>query len=516
MLNLCLLEVYIRANFNYYFICLARIFLLSMLIYNAYGAVKLQIKIFVFVLTMALAVIDIGSNVARSVVYSDNSICAREIYHERFKVDLRSLLDNDDLSLKHPFYAVLNRFLDIFAKLEVTQIKCVATAILRNHPKADKLCQMLQEKYQINVEILTGQQEAFLSSCGLLMGSLNPNGIIADLGGGSLELAEVHSRKLNKMTSLPLGTQILSKIENLDQEYVISKIKEAYCDYVKSDLYLIGGGFRIIAKSYIEHVSYPLYNIHNLEIPSAELLNYLEYLQKNWLSVFTASRSNDMYSVIVLQSLVEIFQPDKVLVSNYGLKEGIRYISLPQEERYKDLIWERCKTFVGYQDGLIDMDSYTSMAQSILKTPQDSVDDVNYLIKLSLLLLQSKKNIDRNFHSHFVSHAVLMADIPFTHKQRASLALIMSNVFGGKPNNYVQQLALKVLRLPEYKTAIIIAKILSIALVLDGPELVKKCSFSIIEIPNNKFTIKTSQTLPYNLFNYSSKQLKSITKIITK
>jgi exopolyphosphatase/guanosine-5'-triphosphate,3'-diphosphate pyrophosphatase len=462
---------------------------------------------------MRTAIIDIGSNAVRSVVYSDNSIGAYEVYHERFKVDLSTLFTENDINIKHPFYAIISRFLDIFCKLNVIEIKCVATAVLRDNAKAEEFCKLLYQKYKINVEIISGEQEAFLSSYGLLMGSPNPYGIIADLGGGSLEIAQVQSRKIMHLRSLPLGTQVLSKIEDVNLEYLIKQIRSVYTNPEKSRLHLIGGGFRIIARSYIKHTNYPLYNLHNLEVNTKDLSSYLEHLQNNHKEVFSLNRKNDRFAVLVLQGLIEVFIPDTILISNYGLKEGVRFTTLPPEERYKDIIFERCKAFVNYEDNSIDLDGYTRVIQNILKTKENYLYEINDIIKLSLMFINFKKNIDKNFVSHFISHTILMSDIPFTHKQRASIALILSNAFGVKSGKHVEQIAQTVLDKYEYKTACIISKLINVLLVIDGPELSNKCSFEIEPDENGKLTIKIFQTLPYALFNHVNKQLKSIAKI---
>jgi exopolyphosphatase/guanosine-5'-triphosphate,3'-diphosphate pyrophosphatase len=464
---------------------------------------------------MILAIIDIGSNAVRSVIYSDNSIAAYELYHERFKIDLTNLGTSLEWPCKHPLNAIMHRFIDMFHKLKVSEIKCVATAVLRDNPAAELFCKMFYEKYKINIEIISGQQEAFLSSCGLLMGSPNPHGIIADLGGGSLEIAQVHSHKISELTSLPIGTQILNTVANLDINYITEKIRQLYQKPQAAKLYLIGGGFRLIAKSYIAHAQYPLYNIHNLEIARSEIDEYLNYLERDTNAIFKSTRSNDRYSILVLKGLIEVFQPATILVSNYGLKEGIRYTTLPQEERYKDVVFERCKAFSGCGEDEIDLEGYTAVIGSILSMSENYSDEVGDIIKIALLFMRFKKNVDRNFFGHFISHAILMSDIPFTHKQRASLAFITSCAFGNKANHYTQQMALKVLKSNEYKTAMIIAKIINIAMLLDGPDLSRKCSFTI-GCESSKLFMKTAQTLPFNIYMYVNRQLKAIAKLGNK
>jgi exopolyphosphatase/guanosine-5'-triphosphate,3'-diphosphate pyrophosphatase len=237
-------------------------------------------------------------------------------------------------------------------------------------------------------------------------------------------------------------------------------------------------------------------------------------VQENYKSIFGTVRTHDKYSVIVLKCLIQIFQPNKVLISNYGLKEGVRYTSLPPEERYKDVIFERCKAFIGYANGSIDLDGYAYVIQQVLHVKEEDFFEINDIIKITLMFLHFRRGVDRNFYGHFLSHAILMSDIPFTHKQRAMIALITAAAFG-KPNNYIQQLASSVLKSAEYKIAGIIAKLVNIALILDGPYLSSKCSFAIDD-ENGKLSIQTSETLPFNLYHNISKQLKSIGKNLTK
>ena len=85
---------------------------------------------------MRSAIMDIGYNAIRAVVYEDESLGAPVIFSNKFKSDILSLLTNDSLDIKHQTYLSIQYFLYIFKKLEVSNINCVATAVLRNHPRA--------------------------------------------------------------------------------------------------------------------------------------------------------------------------------------------------------------------------------------------------------------------------------------------------------------------------------------------------------------------------------------------
>ena len=55
------------------------------------------------------------------------------------------------------------------------------------------------------IEILSGKKEAELAAHGIRMGFVAPDGVAGDLGGGSLELIDIHADKLNQAATLALG-----------------------------------------------------------------------------------------------------------------------------------------------------------------------------------------------------------------------------------------------------------------------------------------------------------------------
>ena len=94
---------------------------------------------------MRLAIIDIGSNAIRAVIYERDTLGAPEIFNDKFKSDVLSLLQLDNLEVKHQTYLSLQYLTHIFKQLSVTRIKCVATAVLRGHPKAEEFKKIIKE-----------------------------------------------------------------------------------------------------------------------------------------------------------------------------------------------------------------------------------------------------------------------------------------------------------------------------------------------------------------------------------
>ena len=211
---------------------------------------------------MRHAIIDIGSNAIRAVVYEQNSLSASEVYNEKFRSDLLGLLDLSDLDVKHGVYLVVQHFVHIFKQLKVGTVKCVATAVLRNHINSPAFVELIKRKYNIEIEVISGEKEAYLTAAGLIMGINKAEGLAADLGGGSLELAEIRNKEVGRRKSLALGTNIIDlEISETEVKNIISNSFE-YNKY--PSLYLIGGAFRMLGRAYMEFTRYPLKNLHNL------------------------------------------------------------------------------------------------------------------------------------------------------------------------------------------------------------------------------------------------------------
>ena len=62
-----------------------------------------------------------------------------------------------------------------------------------------------QLRCQVSVRVLSGGEEACLAAMGVLCGTPEADGIVCDLGGGSLELVTVTQGNFGKHVTMPLG-----------------------------------------------------------------------------------------------------------------------------------------------------------------------------------------------------------------------------------------------------------------------------------------------------------------------
>lgn len=142
----------------------------------------------------SVAVIDIGSNSVRLVVYEGLSRSLIPIFNEKTlcglgrEVQSTGLLAPDAVDKA---LTSLKRFRALCRVMQVGRVFAIATAACRdasNGPdfiaKAERIC-------AVKIEILSGPREARLSALGVISGIHLPDGIVGDLGGGSLELIDV-------------------------------------------------------------------------------------------------------------------------------------------------------------------------------------------------------------------------------------------------------------------------------------------------------------------------------------
>ena len=451
---------------------------------------------------MRYAIIDIGSNAIRAVVYENNSLSASELYNKKFRSDLLNLLDLADLDIKHNVYLIIQHFVHVFKKMNVTDVKCVATAVLRNHIHAKDFAKIIKDKYNIEIEIISGEKEAYLSAAGLIMGINHAEGLVADLGGGSLELAEIADKEVGKRQSLPLGTNIIQP--SITEDEVKKTISDSFEYNTYPNLYLIGGAFRMLGRAYIELVRYPLKNLHNLHIARDDLLNFLLKAEESCQESYYRKIS-DKKAITILRSMLELFNVEDVIISNYGLKEGVRFVNLPVKERYKDIVRTRCEYLSNLTSKDCKLDKYYKMMMPLLINPNDELKEVT---ELTIMLSSMNVSIDKSMRAHFMADSAISSDIPFSHKQRIMMAVALSYIFGNKPDMYIDRMAKTMLDKDEYKNSQIIGCIIRIAYEVDGP-ILSTPSFNLI-LKDRYIEIDANYILPRPVFEKICDKLKDI------
>jgi exopolyphosphatase / guanosine-5'-triphosphate,3'-diphosphate pyrophosphatase len=301
----------------------------------------------------SVAVIDIGSNSVRLVVYEAMTRSLVSIFNEKTlcglgrEVQSTGLLAPDAVAKA---LTALRRFRALCKIQKVGRVYAIATAACRdasNGPdfiaKAERIC-------GVAIEILSGPMEAKLSAFGVISGVHKPDGIVGDLGGGSLELIEVHGNQVRGGVTLPLGSLALQDLahKSLKRAERIVKTELSAVARLKSgrgrSFYAVGGTWRALARIHIIQSGYPMRVMHGYSLPAAEALDFAQRLRRlaatNMLAnievVADARRPLLAYAALVLEYIIRVARPKTIVFSTFGVREGLLYSMLPEAERNKD------------------------------------------------------------------------------------------------------------------------------------------------------------------------------------
>jgi exopolyphosphatase/guanosine-5'-triphosphate,3'-diphosphate pyrophosphatase len=241
------------------------------------------------------------------------------------------------------------RFVQIARSLGAERIDALATAAVRDAVDGAAFAKALEKRCDIKVQILTGKQEARRSALGVLCGTPDAEGVVADLGGGSLELVQVGHFEMSDHTTLPLGLLRLSEASDGDRAKAIAIINKALDKHKwissakDKTLYAVGGAWRSLARVCIAQMDYPLHVLDNFALDRVQAIRLFDVISrlgaKSLEQIKGVSRSRLAtlpLAAAVLERLLELTKPRSVVFSIYGMREGQFFKSLPDHVRKQD------------------------------------------------------------------------------------------------------------------------------------------------------------------------------------
>jgi exopolyphosphatase/guanosine-5'-triphosphate,3'-diphosphate pyrophosphatase len=247
--------------------------------------------------------------------------------------------------------AALDRFRLLLGHMKVRRTRVVATAAVRDAADVNDFVREV-ERMGFDCEVLSAGEEATLAGEGVLSGIPDANGIVGDLGGGSLELVEVDQGAASGGISIPLG--VLRLDVSPDGERQARKLLKAALK--KSPLkeqargrafYMVGGSWRALARIDMLATKFPLPITHQYRMkPSrAKALRKLVRSIEPRLSTAAAPQrlATAPAAAMLLQLLVDELEPSRLVVSTYGIREGLLFSKLSARERRLDPLIEEAR-----------------------------------------------------------------------------------------------------------------------------------------------------------------------------
>ena len=286
-----------------------------------------------------VGLLDIGSSSIRLVIYRAGGRLPHPQFNEREVCRLGAGLEDtgrlDPERIRHAL-AALRRFAIIARGSGLDRLDVFATEAVRKAGNRDEFLGPAEETLGCPVRLLSGPEEARYAALGVVSGFSGVDGIVADLGGGSLELQPVEDGKVLDApasgASMPLG-----HLTAHDAGTVAEVLQSL--DWIKRfqgrRLYAVGGAFRAVATAYSAQSRKRLDLVHGLALPMPKLRKITDAIAEadgEMEGIPPARRSSMKQAVLVIGCLVDALQPREVVFSGYGVREGFLYEHLPAEQ----------------------------------------------------------------------------------------------------------------------------------------------------------------------------------------
>ncbi|MBI3440852.1 MAG: Ppx/GppA family phosphatase [Proteobacteria bacterium] len=303
-----------------------------------------------------VAIIDIGSNAVRLVVYDGLNRAPFKIHSERVVCNLGADLAmtgrlNPD-SVKKAFDAI-SRFSGLLTAMKIKNVRAVATAAMRDAKDGRDFIDRVQEEFGLEIRVIDGDEEARLAAQGVIANGLGGNGVIGDYGGGSLELIVVENHKVKHKASLPLGSHRLlaeagrsARIKKIDAHLTdVDFLK----DYSGADFYAMGGAWRSMAMAHIYMTKHPLKLLDHYQIDGRKASEFAALISRQSMASLekivglSKKRVKDMgVAALAMECLFEKIRPRQLIFSGTGLREGLLFDQLKPATQRQDALIASC------------------------------------------------------------------------------------------------------------------------------------------------------------------------------
>ena len=342
-----------------------------------------------------VAIVDIGSNSVRLVAYESLSRALTPIFNEKVLCGLgRGVATTGFLSedATAKALAALQRFRVLCRTMGIANLRAVATAAVRDAANGPQFLELAERAIGCEIDLLAGPREAQLSAIGVASSIWAADGVVGDLGGGSLELADVAGGKVGRGVTLPLGGLSLLELSDRSPKKA-SKIARDALQKVKAldnlagrTFYAVGGTWRALARLHMSQRQYPMRVMHNYVIPTRDALEFVKLVERietealtSIETVSTARRPLLVYGAAVLEEIIRRATPKEIVISALGVREGLLFEGLSPEEQAQDPLITAARQFnllrsrsPGHAEELFHWTSQFLGASHLEETPEET------------------------------------------------------------------------------------------------------------------------------------------------
>lgn len=387
-----------------------------------------------------IAIIDIGSNSIRLVVYDQQKRSPVSIYNEKVMCGLgKGLASSGKLNPEGVEEAkrALARFLTMGRNMEIESLYIMATAAVRDASDGAEFVKYLEREHNITIDVISGKKEARLGAYGVCSSMHKPSGIIGDLGGGSLELVEVKQGDIKDHVSLKLGSLRMLDETKGDRDKIRKLIDKRFEKLAWLDddpvpaFYAIGGSFRALAKMYMTANKYPLHILHEFTAETKPFLAFVREiieLSNDKLEKYPGSAAKRVPQLpgaaLLLEKIITTTKCGKITFSASGIREGYVYEMLPAKQRAADGLISSCTEFASRGGRTVKYagDLFAWM-QPLVKDEDESSERLR---RAFCLLSEIALHIHPEYRADWAFERMIFSAMTcLTHRERVKLALAL-------------------------------------------------------------------------------------------
>lgn len=395
-------------------------------------------------------VVDVGSNSVRLVVYDVRGRAMQPRFNEKVLAGLgRGLGETGKLNPEgvEMAMAALKRFASITRAQKVETLFAFATAAVREAEDGEAFIARIRREAGFNVRVLSGAEEANYAAQGVLAGTPVLDGVAGDLGGTSLELARLQDGRNEGGGTYPLGPLALDGGNGFNADKVTQRVRNVLAkapELKKAGgvFFAVGGAWRSIGSIHMELTRAPLHMLQNYEMDTDKLLPLLSELiagkKHADLVQETAKRraSTIPYAAAVLKGVIEAGGFNSVMISSYGVREGIIFDSLSPEERNEDPLEAGLEALVSQDD------TGAEFGRALAEWAREALPHTlaPRLAHAACRLVDVGALLHPDHRADLAFDLIARAPLPgLTHRDRAALALAVSSRFKKGAKNQVSE-----------------------------------------------------------------------------
>jgi exopolyphosphatase/guanosine-5'-triphosphate,3'-diphosphate pyrophosphatase len=298
------------------------------------------------------AIIDIGSNSVRMVIFEKTSRFAFHLLHEvKSRVRISEYAYENDGNLQNAAMtralSALRDFTSIASSYNVRKTLCVATSAVRDAPNRNDFIKRVKQDIGLNIKVIDGEKEAYLG--GIACANLLPrtDAVTIDIGGGSTEFAYMQNGGVVENYSLNLGTVRLKELffdrNNIEGavayiDAALEKLPQCDCAHAVG----IGGTFRALSRSLLKRSGHPLQKLHGYRFGADVMQAYIDTIldAKDEEQLKDLGVKKERYDVIkpgalILSRVLKHLGAAALTASGVGVREGVFLADLLRHSNHR-------------------------------------------------------------------------------------------------------------------------------------------------------------------------------------